>query len=284
MLASLATDARCLAQATAGTPPATPALYRLPLLREGSVVSRVSGDITQDPDDRLWIFRPTQSESGGIRREFVLLPSPVLEDMVRLMRLSPSPVEFEVTGRVFIYHGHNYLLPELAPAIVRFDAKPGETPKPTDDAVAAPSGEARFVPPVGDDDDAIVRDIEKRLEERVGQVPTTRPSERIAPREGSGPKSPIASGTRFVAREGRIARDPQSGSWRFVPEQRGGSGDPSLEILPCLLLESLERAARQSDASPRIVLSGTVLAYEGRSYLLPSSFRRARAGIGLGAQ
>lgn len=283
-LALLAVDAACLAQTPpAPTPPATPSAFRLPLLREGSVISRVPGDLAQDPDDKLWLFRPSASEGGGLRREFVLLPSPVLEDMLRLVRLSPSPVEFEMTGRVFIYRGRNFLMPELAPSIVRFDAKPGETPPPAASTVTAPSGDAKFVPPAGDADDALVRELEKRLEERVGQVPTVRPSERIAPKEGAAAKkAPVASGTRVVSRQGRLSRDPQSGSWRFVPEQVTGSGDPSMEVLPCLLLESLERAARESDSSPRILLSGTVYAFEGRSYLLPSSYRRARAGVGLG--
>jgi hypothetical protein len=65
------------------TPPAGAALpstdlvgYRLPLLREGSVISRVIGDITLDPDEKHWVFRPIQPESGNLRREFVsLLPT-----------------------------------------------------------------------------------------------------------------------------------------------------------------------------------------------------------------
>ena len=53
---------------------------------------------------------PTVNVEQAYRREFALLPSPVLEDMLRTMRLSPSPVEFEMTGRVFIYKGRNFLL------------------------------------------------------------------------------------------------------------------------------------------------------------------------------
>ncbi|MEY5060661.1 MAG: hypothetical protein RIS45_582, partial [Planctomycetota bacterium] len=47
-------------------------------------------------------------------------------------------------------------------------------------------------------------------------------------------------------------------------------------------LEKLEDAAREGDAAPAILISGTVYAYEGRSYLLPTSFRRAREGRGIG--
>jgi len=265
--------------------PAAPATdlggYRLPLLREGSVIVRVEGDLAQDPDEKVWLFRPTAREAGGLRREFVLLASPVLEDMLRTTRVAPSPVQFEMTGRVFIYKGRNFLLPELAPPIVRFDTAPDATPtdaKPT----TAPNGESKFVPPAGDADDAAVAEIERRLEDRVGRAPAPRAPEPLAERDGAKREpAPIPSGTRIAQRRGQLLRDPQSGSWRFVPEQATGVGDASLELLPCMLLETLERTARESDGAPSIVVTGTVLAFEGRSYLLPSSFRRAREGRGI---
>lgn len=265
---------------------------RLPLFREGSVISRVPGDLTQDPDEKLWLFRPTATEAGGLRREFVLLPSPVLEDMLRTVAVSGAPVEFELTGRVFIYRGRNFLLPDFAPRIMRFDAKPGETPptRAEDDAKTAPNGEDKFVPAEGSAkdqdavDDATVEAIERKLEERVGRAPQARVTETTTTRatQEKHPDAPIANGTRMSARLGRLARDPQSGSWRFVPEQSSGAGDPSFEILPCLLLERLEDAARQSDKPPAVLLTGTVYAYEGRSFVLPTSYRRARGGRGIG--
>jgi hypothetical protein len=277
------------ATVAATTPPATNlGGYRLPLLREGSVIARVDGDLAQDPDEKIWVFRPRTPESTGLRREFVLMPSPTLEDMLHTVRMSPSPVEFEVTGRVFIYRGRNFLLPDLAPPIVRFDTAVGDTPKPTTQAAITPSGDAKFVPPVKrvtstDADDAAVEDIERRLEQRVGRVPT---SSGAGAQGTSEPKAlgapPVASGTRLAMRRGRLSRDPQVGTWRFVPEQITGNGDASIELLPCLLLEKLELAARESDSPPVVLLSGTVYGFEGKSYLLSSSFRRAREGRGLG--
>jgi hypothetical protein len=277
--------------------------YRLPLLREGSAIARVPGDLTQDPDDKVWLFRPLATETGGLRREFVLLPSPVLEDMLQTVRVSAAPVQFELTGRVFIYRGRNFLLPDFAPTIVRFDTAAGETPKDTDRAQPTPNGEDKFVPPEQPKpdprnprakrdaaDDAAIAALEKKLEERVGGTPQPKPTtsaktasaERDASSGGSSQQAPVANGTRITQRLGRLSRDPQAGSWRFVPAQATGSGDPSIEILPCLLLEKLESAAREGDAAPAILLSGTVYAYEGRSYLLPTSFRRAREGRGIG--
>ena len=260
--------------------------YRLPLLREGTTLARVLGDLAQDPDEKLWLFRPIDPETGGLRREFVLLPSPVLEDLVRTVRAAGAPVQFEMTGRIFIYRGRNFLLADFAPTIMRFDTKLGEAPKPTDAAKITPSGDDKFVTPPTSSvkDDAVVKEIERRLEERVGRTPQPHAVDNSATRDASAPNksvAPITNGSRLSQRLGRIARDPQSGGWRFVPQQTTGSGDASIEVMPCMLLERLEAAARESDASPAILISGTVYAYEGRSYLLPSSFRRAREGRGL---
>lgn len=277
------------APTSAASPSATLGGLRLALLREGSTVSRVVGDLAQDPDDKLWLFRPIVPEAGGLRREFVLLPSPVLEDMLQTNRVSGAPVQFEVTGRVFIYRGRNFLLADFAPTIVRFDAKPSEeqadaAAKPPAEATLAPNGEDKFVPPDSKERSAVDA-IEKRLEERVGRAPQVKVNEGIAIRDGGSQakaKAPIANGSRITQRLGKLTRDPQAGTWRFAPAQNSGSGDPTVELLPCLLLEKLELQAREGDSAPSILISGMIYAYEGRSYLLPTSFRRAVGGRGIG--
>lgn len=255
------------------TDSATLGAFRLPLLREGSVLARVVGDLTLDPDEKVWLFRPLKPDPSGLRRELVLLPCATLEDMLRAVRNAPGPVEFELTGRVFVYRGRNFLLPELAPAILQLSS-PGNA-KPTDGATEAKS----VVDPGADADDVAVEDIERRLEERIGRVPTSALPNAPAPDADQAPI--VASGTRVVLRRGRLSRDPQAGSWRFVPEQTTGSGDPSLELLPCALLERLEKDARQNDTPPIVLLSGSVTAFAGRSYMLPTTYRRAREGRGL---
>ena len=149
-------------------------------------------------------------------------------------------------------------------------------------------GAAKFVapaakPPSGDSEDATVDEIERRLEERIGRTPTARLPEPAVTRNArtAATSVEVPNGTRFVLRRGRLLRDPQAGSWRFVPEQSTGMGDPSLELLPCLLLERLENDARQSESPPTVLLSGIVMGFEGQSYLLPSNFRRSREGRGI---
>ena len=261
--------------ASAATPPSVGlGGFRLPLLREGTILARAVGDLALDPDERVWLFRPLKADPSGLRREFVLLPCATLEGMLRASRTAQPGLEFEVTGRVFNYRGRNFLLPELAPAIVRVEpAKPAEAAQPAQQVDAG----------MRDADDAAVADIERRLEERIGTVPlTVREEPRAASAAAGELGTPaVAAGTRLVLRRGRLSRDPQAGSWRFVPEQTTGSGDASLELLPCSLLERLENDARQSDAPPIVLLSGNVTVFDGRSYLLPTTYRRAREGRGL---
>ncbi|MSR41061.1 MAG: hypothetical protein EXS10_04070 [Phycisphaerales bacterium] len=269
--------------------------YRLALLREGASLVHAVGEITQDPDERNWVFRArvgTLNSSGpgasaSMRRELLLMPSPVLEDMLRVQQLSPVPVEFEVTGKVFIYRGRNWLLPELAPPIMRFDAAPSAVVAPQAAPTAAtqsPNGKSSIV--LSDDpDDAAVRELERRLEARIGTVPGV--ARREDPRRieedavveamDDAANSRASDDARLHARRGQLTRDPTTGAWRFLPQQgRSKHDDLALELLPCLMLERLERSARETDGIYEIIVSGSVLLFEGRRFLLPSWYQRAR--------
>lgn len=304
---SQATDARIpppaapIASPQAPKPAASADLggYRLALLREGASLVHAIGEITQDPDERNWVFRArvgTLNASSGaaasLRRELLLMPSPVLEDMLRVQKLSPVPVEFDVTGKVFIYRGRNWLLPELAPPIMRFDAAPSAVVAPQAPPTAAlqsPNGKSSVV--LSDDpDDVAVAELERKLEARIGAVPGVprRDDPRRIEEESSAATMEDVANTRasddprLHARRGQLTRDPSTGAWRFLPQQaRSMHDDLALELLPCLMLERLERLARESEGVYEVVLSGNVLLFEGRRYLLPSWYQRARGGKGV---
>ncbi len=240
-----------------------------PLLREGGLFLEVSGRITRDTRLGVHVFNPSPSQGGGVQRELILLPSRGLEDLARIEevrhRLDEDPMSgtFEVTGRVLVYQGRNFLLPE---AIVPVAAPPSSAPTGAPDPGSGPP-----------DEDDIAARLEDRLESRLGAVP------RSIDLEEAGPVStaPIRSGIRFVDRRGHVSRDPESGVWRFVP----AGADSSVGVvvlLPCLELQRLERAARQRDVSAAMLVSGQVTVYRGRNYLLPTSVRAAREGRGIG--
>lgn len=248
-----------------------------PLLREGGILLDVPGRIGPNEALGVHVFRPEAARTGGVRREFVLLPSRGLEDLARIeglrSRLGEDPLggAFQVTGRVLVYRGRNFLLPE---SIVPVEI-PDAAPESSDSAAPATATESE--PAV--DDDGLADDIEARLESRIGAVPRSLDLSEASPVESA----PIRAGSRFVDRRGHVVRDPESGVWRFVPAGGGGGGSATgIVLLPCLELQRLERGARQRDVASPLLVSGLVTAYRGRNYLLPSAVRTAEEGRGIG--
>lgn len=85
----------------------------------------------------------------------------------------------------------------------------------------------------------------------------------------------MREGANIVMRRGRINRDA-SGAWLFVFDADArGMSDPPMTLLPCLLLERLERHYQSRGNAP-VLLSGRVFLYEDRNYLLPSVYQLPR--------
>ena len=249
---------------------------RAPLLREGGIFVKVPGSIRRDERLGAHVFEPSSAEKSGLRRELILLPSRGLDDLDRLENaVAADEVKasrYEVSGKVLVYRGRNFLLPEAIFPVVDIVTTPDPvTPaKKIDDPTS---------PPTEEDLDRIGDDLERRLESRIGSVPRSLDVLEAPPAQ----RGIVPSGTRFVDRRGRLSRDPASGVWRFVLSGDGGGGaSPSVVLLPCLELERIERQARQQDiVAPRLI-SGTVTTFRGRSYLLPTLSRPAVEGRGLG--
>ena len=141
-------------------------------------------------------------------------------------------------------------------------------------------------------------EIERRLIARVGEAPRSLDKDDAAvsrerqAAEAAGPhgsidplrQRPWLDSDRTVQdRLGVVTRDPLTGGWRFVFESsRGELGEREATLLPGQVLERLEHAARSQVGPLTVVLSGTVTRFEGRAYLLPSSFSALRTGKALG--
>ena len=256
---------------------------RPPLLREGGFLVKVEGEIERDAELGVHVYRPLATATGGVRRELILLPSRGLDDLVRLESIQPASARgnptagiYEVTGKVLVFQGRNFLLPGAIVPVRRTDADPADaTTKGTasDPAEAAPKATA------DPDERDYAAEIESRLESRIGAVP--RSLDVLA----APPTKPAAlkAGTRFVQRRGRVVRDPASGIWRFVLEGTGRrGGGSSVQLLPCLELERLIRRTRQAGVGDAVLLSGVVTMYQGRNYLLPTAVRTPTEGRSIG--
>ena len=141
-------------------------------------------------------------------------------------------------------------------------------------------------------------DVERDLLDRVGPVqrsadlaPEARQAEtrQLAVQMAGGAVDPLTQRpwlepSRSVQdRHGIVSRDPITGQWRFVFESsRGDIGEREATLLPCAVLERLERQARSSQEPLSVVMSGEVTRYEGRAYLLPTVMSQVRTGRALG--
>jgi hypothetical protein len=269
-----------------------------PLLREGTFLSRASGTVREDPKRNEWIFTPDKGDRSGHKREFILLPNEPLGEAVRVARLAPGPIGFDVSGEIFMYRGRNYLLASLltpfvpSPSAIEAPAPGPAQPAQPDQAKSSGSKpEPARVPDGAVDEEAIANELERRLAERIDRMPKAPVAPPTATASASNEKAafpataeaaPMRSDTLIQSRRGQLVRDNATGGWRFVFDgQLPEGGEPSMAVLPCLALERIEDAVRRTDVSLSLVVTGTTTAFEGRTYLLPTIFRMARGGKGI---
>ena len=238
------------------------------LMREGTYLTRALGTIDHDQAVGAWAFTTVDNSKDDPRQTFGLLPSSALEDMLGIVKSRGDGVRFEVTARVLVYDGMNFILPSIGTPVtdVKKDATQASQPA-TGEASSAPSNSLDTT------DDEVADRLESRLRDRIGSLPIS--SDRPAAERGAV-STTMQEGTRLQNRRGAIVRDQRSGTWRFVFDAVGRSTlDPAMEILPCLLLDRLQRAAAISDLPTSVLISGEVTRFQGRNYLLPSLWRVA---------
>jgi hypothetical protein len=225
------------------------------LLREGSYLRQTRGSLHRDADTGWWTFRVDPEDPHRQVAELTLLPCTLLENLEPLVEASTL---FDLTGQVFVYRGRNYLLPTHAPRLVEYVPAP-----------AAPG--TADAPPPGDES---ARTILRELEQTVGPV-------RRSSQAGQGSESAaeprraalVPPGTVILWRRGWLVRE-SAGAWSFVFEaDASGLVDPPMVLLPCLLLEQMERHARRAGSDDALLISGRVERYNARNYLLPTSYQ-----------
>lgn len=277
------------------------AIFRAPLIREGSAITDAPVRIERDNRSGSWTLLIDQTDARLPQQELILLPCTQLSQMEHLVQASPDRmVKFQMSGRVFVFRGRNYLLPTYAPVLPQGESSVSgasaesasddaqrEDGAAPDDPSAAP---ATSEPPRSKGGAQRAADIMRDLERSAGPMP--RPSTSPAPsggESGAGPRvrpsSPSSADeresnrkllpeeTQIVNRRGKITRD-SGGGWMFVFDaDASGLADPPMRLLPCLLLERIEDYARRTGNNSPALLSGPVYLYEGQNYLLPTVFR-----------
>lgn len=168
-----------------------------------------------------------------------------------------------------------------APPVAAVDTATKTPPGAVDTAVTTP--------PASIDPEQFAADVERALEERIRVVPRSSdigpaPSPFVRDRsvrglsEGAAPIT-LPTSARIQDRRGVVTRDPVSGTWRFVFHgERHDLGERGIELLPSAVLERMERFVRQTETPPVLLVSGQLTRFEGRNFLLPSSFRTIASG------
>lgn len=258
------------AAASQAEPTAAPVrLGRVSLLPEGVVLEKAVGEASIDEATAMVVFSP-QVSNRDLARRLYLLPGAVRGDLAAAIESRAARGEgslpCEITGRVLAYRGRNYLLPTAVAAIAR-DASPSAAARA---AVPRESAPARL----GEED--LAAQLERELEARVGVAARTLDL-------GSDDAAAAASTERrWHRRRGLFRRDLASGILVFVPEADGtGARDHPLEVLPCRVLESIERAVSAPSGGRVMRVSGLVISEGERRFLLPTAFEVPREGRGI---
>jgi hypothetical protein len=244
-----------------------------PLLRDGSRLVEATGSLQRDEQSEWWVFEWPAAGSSEPRQSLVMLPCAALSEMARVVESMPGRnAVFQVTGEVYAYRGRNYLLPSHAPLV-------GWAPVSVDGAGAA----ADAAPPGGSGPATdTAQDIMRELARSVG--PAARSTSAVSPDEaghasdtGDQPaRTFVREGAALVARRGRMVRG-EHGAWMFVFDADAeGLADPSMILLPCLLLEHMEMQARRYGPTLPLLVTGRAYLYGQRNFLMPTAYQVAR--------
>ena len=239
------------------------------LLREGSHLLRVVGRMRYDEVRSAWVFAIDPEDEISPGYELTMMPCTLLAEMERMIESAPGhQLVFELTGDVYVHRNRNYLVPTHPPLLIGHEiptSSPDEQPE-DDEAVA---GDADSTSSIIDD-----------LEQSVGPLARRPDAAELATSSGGADAAstdrPVREGTVLLSRRG-IIRRTGSGAFLFVFDADAeGLADAPMTLLPCLLLQRLERRARLVGGAAVVLLSGRVYTYHGRNYLLPTVYRIPR--------
>lgn len=248
-------------------------------IAEGKFLPQRQGSLRRAPTGE-WIFVFDEVPGQARERPVVLLPNMALARLERAVGAAESDqpaVGVTVSGQVFVFDRREYLL------LTTFGlAPPPESAPPPAEAPAAEDAEPPQPAAQGESD---VRDLIRSLEVRRGSLTRRTVSAEAQPASsgpGAGEESDedqtestaglIPEGTLLTRQVGRLVR-AETGELAFARDNDGDSpGNAPMILLPCRILQRLESMARFNQQERPIELSGRVMAYRGRNFLLPTSY------------
>jgi hypothetical protein len=242
-----------------------------PMRAEGTFLVDQRGSILKLPSGE-YVFVFHADENDKRERPMVLAPSTTLQRMERARAERGDQTVFLVSGEVLAYNSVNYLLPGKFSILSASAAN-----------AASKHAQPSAAPGVEPNRDPAVADLIRRLEAQRDQMRAPMRTGGASPGEGSSADQ--AAGTASVAlipedqmilrRRGRLVRTTQ-GQWALMFDNglgRAGASDPPLLVVPCWTLQRMEGWTAIKGEGATFEVSGRVLAYHGRDYLLPTMYQ-----------
>jgi len=239
------------------------------LLPEGSFIVQLEGRVLPTAPG-AWVFEPTQLVDNAKIRPMVVLPSQTMSRLIQLVGQDAKNNLVSLTGEILLYRGRNYLLVSAITA----HAQEAEIAQPT----TRPDDEVQDIPDIDHtrpEYSAGVQDLIKELEEarhadRTILQPTT-------VQAGTG-RAPVPEGRTFMRRRARMVYLTAGEIALAFDNDPDQVIDVPLVVLPCHLRERMESIVESRGDSLTARVSGQSYAYNGRSYILPTSIVIERPG------
>ena len=250
------------------------------LLREGSRLVRAQGTLHRDESSRAWQVVLSASDNKP-RYVLTIQPTALLEETeALLLSLPDADYRVEISGTVQVYRSRNYLIPAHPPVLLGTAPKPIDESRRTNDAETALSTEESSEN--ADTESDAAEDIIASLEQNIGPVARRADPSSASTIDATNAQTwsedvaPVREGTIITSRRGTIVRSARGAFLFIFDADAEGLLDPPMVLLPCLLLERIERYQQQRGASAEALLDGQVYTYRGRNYLLVDIFRIPR--------
>ncbi|MDP6987718.1 MAG: hypothetical protein QGG74_06710 [Phycisphaerales bacterium] len=252
----------CMLMAADGSPPPAP------LVPNGAILTNVESQMVRPEPGDPWTLRLVgeAADPKGRVRDFILMPSRVLEEMENAIGASSGPVTFTVTGEVSLFDGRNWLMPHHVAMQTAHTQRAEPTAEPADPN--EPEDGMRSGESAGDS----IADIVADLQSSIRTLPRSLDAgQMIAARDDATP-----DGTLVLSRRGRILRG-RHGAWVFVFDADAwGEGDAPVVLLPSPTLNTIIAQGKRSDYRDPLHISGALSHYRGRRFLVPTAITGLR--------
>lgn len=247
---------------------------------EGTFLVGWTGEIVRMRTGGLAFLPVTKAGARRPEPAMALLPCSTYARIETLLGDSTRGLWLSLTGEVLEYQDRNWLLPTVfASTDVPAPDQPAPTepaPGQTDENADQPEDAQTDPPTSGDRVEDLIRQLEAQRQERRGIDTTFAKPADDTPGEGGPTPDPRLEGRMLLNQRGRMVRSPD-GDWVIAIDNDGGASNVGrlpnrLRLLPCMLVEVMERSAENQGESWTFEVSGHLYRHGETVYLLPRMF------------